>query len=76
MATRGATLERVAAGEVQISLPYSRKLSRQRGLMHAVPLLVAYFAPPGRLRNPAAALFFLAQAFALLFVYPSPTDIS
>jgi hypothetical protein len=42
----------------------------------AVPLLVTYYARPGRLRDAAATLFFLAQAFALLFVYSSPTDVS
>jgi hypothetical protein len=41
-----------------------------------VPLLVAYYARPGRLRDVAATLFFVAQAFALLFVYSSPTDVS
>ena len=45
-------------------------------LAMTVPLLVVYYARPGRLRDAAATLFFVAQAFALLFVYSSPTDVS
>lgn len=40
-----------------------------------VPLLVAYFARPGPLRNAAAALYFAALAFALLFIWSTPADI-
>lgn len=35
MATLGAQLELVAVGEVRISLPFSPKLSQQRGFVHA-----------------------------------------
>jgi uncharacterized protein (TIGR00369 family) len=34
MATLGAVLTRVAAGEVSISLPFSRHLTQQNGLLH------------------------------------------
>jgi uncharacterized protein (TIGR00369 family) len=35
MTTLGARLERVAPGEVQIALPFSRHLSQQLGYLHA-----------------------------------------
>jgi uncharacterized protein (TIGR00369 family) len=35
MTTLGARLERVAPGEVQIALPFSRRLSQQLGYLHA-----------------------------------------
>ncbi len=40
-----------------------------------IPLLVTYYVRNGRLRNAAATVFFLAQAYGLLFVWSSPTDV-
>lgn len=41
-----------------------------------VPLLLAYFARPGNLRNAAACLYFAALAFAMLFIWSTPADLS
>jgi hypothetical protein len=41
-----------------------------------IPLLVAYYARPGTLRNAAATIFFVVQAYGLLFVWSNPTDVS
>ena len=35
MATIGATVESVAAGEVELAMPFSEKLTQQHGFIHA-----------------------------------------
>jgi uncharacterized protein (TIGR00369 family) len=35
MATIGATVERVAAGEVELAMPFSEKFTQQHGFIHA-----------------------------------------
>jgi len=40
-----------------------------------IPLLVAYRARPGALRNAAASVYFIALVFALLFIWSTPADI-
>jgi hypothetical protein len=41
-----------------------------------LPLLVVYRARPGMLRDAAAALYFVALAFAFAFIWSGPTDVS
>ena len=41
-----------------------------------IPLLIAYYARPGSLRNATASLYFIALAFALLFIWSTPADVN
>ena len=41
-----------------------------------IPLLVTYYTKSTTVRNAAAAAFLLAQAYGLLFVWSTPTDVS